>query len=1660
MRRRPVKKLVRCRPWLAVFASVLWALLLLLPANLQAGQTGGNVSRPASITVVLDDNYPPYIFRSDEGRIQGILVDQWKAWEKATGVRVNLVAMDWESAQKYMQAGRADVIDTIFYSDARAKIYDFTKPYASLDVPVFFHKSLGGISDAQSLRGFTVGVKAGDAVIDVLGRYGIHSLKQYESYKDIINAARAGDIRVFSIDGPPALYYLYKYDLESEFRQAFVLYSGAFHRAVKKGDAGLLRLVEQGFASIPLGVRQDIDEKWLGTPITNRQHLRLALYCAGGVVVLVLALGVFNIILRRRVRLKTAELQDTLGRLRTSEERFRTIFNSVSDLIFIHSWPDGRIVDVNQRTCDVFGYTREEMQTLPVEATSAGGAPFDQAHAMDLMRKAYEGAPQMVEWRAKRRDGSLFWLEVSIRRALVLGREQILVSCRDISDRKKAEEALKTSENTLRSLFASMTDIILILDADGRYLEVAPTNTDRLYRPPPELLGRTVTEIFAPDKAAYFLGVIRQCLSAGITVSTDYNLVIGNREYWFAGNVSPLSADRVLWVARDITERKKAEEALYDSRERLQLALDAANDGLWDWRLDTGEAYFSPRYYTMLGYAPGEFPANYESFSRLLHPDDLAVINQAVTTSLHDSETNAFEIRMRAKSGEWKWILTRSRVVDRDATGAHTRLAGTHTDITERKSLELRLADQLTFQEALLDTIPYPVFYKGADTRFIGFNKAYEEVFGVRREDLIGKRVLDLEYLPAEDRLAYQAEDEATIASVGRVFKEMPIPFADGVLHQTIYSVTGFRLADGTSGGLIGVIVDITERKTAEETLNENVAFLNCLDRLDQAIRKASDLDQMMRDALDVILDVLDLDRTWLLYPLDLSAPVWRVPMERTRPGYPGALAQGTDMPMTVEVQEAIRPLLGTANPLSYGPGGDLPMPEETNRPFAVKSQLLLAIHPKFDRPWVLGAHQCGRVRHWTERDKALFMALGGRIQDALNSLLFLRDLRESEERYRVLYQNTPAMLHSMNREGRVAYVSDTWCEKLGYTREEVLGRSILDFLTKDSIVTALELSWPRFYATGFVEDIPYRFVTKDGQILDILLSAKAERDADGAIARSLAVLTDVTEKKRAEESLRESEERYRSVIQNMLDIYYRTDAEGLLVMLSPSVLKLLGYDSMDEILGRPTEDFYAVPAERQLYLERLRAEGVLNDYEVTLLRKDGSQILVATTSTFYRDKAGNILGVEGIFRDISERKRVEEALTQARDAADAANRAKSEFLANMSHEIRTPLNGIVGMIQLLVDSPLDQEQKRYAQAAFQSSQRLTSLLGDILDLSRIGARKLVLERKSFVLADILDAVETLYRLPARQKGIELTLRLDADLPRWLLGDEHRLRQVLFNLVGNAVKFTQAGSILVEVERLGPPSPEQCRVLFTVADTGVGIPPELLVQSFEIFTQVEGSLNRSHQGAGLGLAIVRHLVALLGGPAVDVSSEVGVGTTFSFVLPFGLPTRQALEAISQAEARHGGQSEAQPGGQAGTPSLAGLRVLLVEDEEINLLALRTGLERQGLQVTCADSGEDALALLRAGLYQCILLDIQMPGMSGVEVARAIRTQPEFRHCADIPIIALTAFAMFGDRERFLAAGMDDYLPKPFTFGDLTRMLARILGRETGPAKDAGQGQDA
>jgi PAS domain S-box-containing protein len=468
-------------------------------------------------------------------------------------------------------------------------------------------------------------------------------------------------------------------------------------------------------------------------------------------------------------------------------------------------------------------------------------------------------------------------------------------------------------------------------------------------------------------------------------------------------------------------------------------------------------------------------------------------------------------------------------------------------------------------------------------------------------------------------------------------------------------------------------------------------------------------------------------------------------------------------------------------------------------------------------------------------------------------------------------------------------------------------------------------------------------------------------------------------------------------------------DEHGRILRCNPAYSALTGKAEQD-LVGEPEMLFGSAFA-----VEAAGREGTVRNEKECRLADGCVRRMLATRAPFH-SRRGDVAGYISVLTDVTE-------LALARQEAEASNRVKSEFLANMSHEIRTPLNGILGMLQLLSRTHLDEDQRDSVFTAIRSSRRLAQLLNDILDLSRIEAGKLLPDATVFRFSDLRDSVRDLFAIPARAKGLALAFDIDEAIPAHVVGDEGRLRQILFNLVGNAVKFTCRGGISIDARR--EDGEEGMWVVFSVRDTGVGIPRDRQEDIFEPFTQVDGSSVRPHGGVGLGLAIVKRLVDLLGG-RISLESRPGRGTTVEVALP-----------LAEGANGHVGQEEAL------TPETSSRRVLVVEDDRVNQLALTRMLGRLGHVPTVADNGRAALEILQREGFDCVLMDIQMPVMDGLEATRLIRSRVHPDIPADIPVIALTGHAMSGDRERFLAEGMTAYLSKPVDMDALARLIAEV-----------------
>ena len=523
-------------------------------------------------------------------------------------------------------------------------------------------------------------------------------------------------------------------------------------------------------------------------------------------------------------------------------------------------------------------------------------------------------------------------------------------------------------------------------------------------------------------------------------------------------------------------------------------------------------------------------------------------------------------------------------------------------------------------------------------------------------------------------------------------------------------------------------------------------------------------------------------------------------------------------------------------------------------------------------------------------------------------------------------------------------------------------------------------------------------------------------------------------------EAMRESESSLKALTESARDAILMMDPDGNVSYWNAAAERIFGY-SAAEAVGTGLHELLAPARYLDAYTSafpefRQNGTGPLvgETFEMHALRKDGMEISVAISLSAVPLREGWY--AIGILRDVTDKKRAEEELLRAKEAAEEANRLKGEFLANMSHEIRTPMNGVIGMTELLMDTELTGEQREYVHTVKSSADSLMTIINDILDFSRIEARELDVESINFALRDSLGDIMQTFALQAGEKELELLYEVSSDVPDAVVGDPGRLRQIIVNLVGNAVKFTDRGKVVLSVTCEGREE-DAARLHFTVTDTGIGIPPEMREKIFESFSQADASLTRRYGGTGLGLTISARLVELLGG-RIWVESEVGRGSVFHFTVRLGL--------------RKGSPVRQLPGKPANPE---GLRVLLVEDNAVNRRIAVGMLEKRGHTVVTAVNGKEALAALEAGgerSFELVLMDVQMPEMDGVEATACIREKEKGtgRH---IPIIALTAHAMKGDREACIKAGMDGYVSKPLKADELIEAMEELIV----PRPESGKG---
>ena len=647
----------------------------------------------------------------------------------------------------------------------------------------------------------------------------------------------------------------------------------------------------------------------------------------------------------------------------------------------------------------------------------------------------------------------------------------------------------------------------------------------------------------------------------------------------------------------------------------------------------------------------------------------------------------------------------------------------------------------------------------------------------------------------------------------------------------------------------------------------------------------------------------------------------------------------------------------------------------------------------------------------------------------AVATLVDITDLKRREDSFRLLFENNPAPMVLFDAETlRLRAVNAAAIDQYGYEQEAFLNLQILDLVAVEELTAAAALLRAERHDDAYDGERSWRHRRADGSELRVLPFMRS-LEWEGRDCRVMA-LWNVTEREQAEGELLTTRQFLDTVVENVPALLA---VKGLrderYVLFNKAGETLTGW-SRERFLGKSTHEVYP-PEHADGILARDReaaAAGGAHVYEGPMQTAAGDRI-VRTTRVAIPGADGSPGHLMVIVEDVSEDRAFAEALAQARDAAEASNRAKSEFLANMSHEIRTPLNGVVGVVGALAQTRLDPQQREMVAIVESSATMLEGLLGDILDLARIESGKLVIQAEVFTLCEVVSGAVNLARLRAGEKGLALQAEIAPGVEGRVLGDPLRVKQILNNLLSNAVKFTAAGGVRLTAHR-----DEDGQVVFTVTDTGIGFDAETKARLFDRFEQADGSTTRRFGGSGLGLAISRNLAQLMGG-ALDADSEPGRGSVFTLRLTLP-PTQQETVALVESAA-------------AASHPRRRLRVLVAEDHEVNRQVLELILAGPDFDLTCVMDGEEAVAAARGDDFDLMLIDMQMPRMDGLTAIRLIRAEARTQRRPSTPIIVLSANAMAEHMAASAAAGADAHLCKPIraaelltTIGELTRKSDR------------------
>lgn len=1086
----------------------------------------------------------------------------------------------------------------------------------------------------------------------------------------------------------------------------------------------------------------------------------------------------------------------------------------------------------------------------------------------------------------------------------------------------------------------------------------------------------------------------------------------------------------------DITERKRAEDALQESEARFSTAFFTNPVSQSILSIETGKVIevndACCRLYEfsrdeMIGSDPGKLhlwanPA-----------DELAALDELQKTG----HLLPKEITINVKSGEKRTILFTVEPIPWKGAPC---LMTSSVDISERKQAEGKLRESEVLLRQVLESIPGSTFALDQEYRFLINNQRHQQelIASGGHPFEVGEEMLSTDYPPEVLSFWRTAYDRAL---AGETFN-LESSWVDTSGQPHIYENRFSPLHDATNK-IIGALVvahDITKRKEAERDLTYRQELLEKVIQLGKNIAVLTGLEHCLHEICNSTRFGLGYDRVGLfLYDATLRHVLGVYGTTRTgeieEPGfYDGPVEQFSDsweialqnpsgISWIEDYQNQIKP---PSDHAMYGVGQHITVAAWAGeKPVALISADNLLTGRKI-KPSEIEALQ-------------LFAGyIGLAIDNAtLHTELELK-VQERTAEVKDLYDNAPAGYHSLDVNGRYTQVNQTELKWLGRTHEEVMGHHIGEFLTEHSQLTFQE-NFSRIQKDGFINGIEIEMIRKDGSTFPVLVSATAVMDGRGNFLMSRTTVYDHTERKKAEEALRENQANLQYFFDTASDLIQSMDENGNYLYVNAAWSQTLGYTSEE---SKQLNMIQVVAPSYQEHCRAMLNSLVIDQHpqqlEVVFRTKQGHEVIVEGSVSSRKEPHGHIV-TNGIFRNITERKQAEASMQRANIELERALRMKDEFLASMSHELRTPLNGILGMSETLQENTygeLNSRQLKAISAIAESGQHLLALINDILDLSKIESGMLELSVELESVADICQASLHLIKGMAQKKQLKVSFSMTPPSIR-VYGDGRRIKQMLVNLLSNAIKFTSEGkSIGLDVKT----SEVDQALYLTVWDSGIGIAEENIKRLFQPFVQLDSNLSRQYEGTGLGLSIVQRIAELHNGQ-ISVQSILGQGSQFTITLPWS-PDENQIDGFDDITNRSVGTITNINDHRVDSSAIHPL-VLIVDDNEVAIETLSDYLSAKNFLVASIHNGIELLKMVTDIRPDIILMDIQMPGMDGFEAIRRIRSLPE-DSISKTPIIAVTALAMSEDRDRCLEAGANEYISKPVKLKDITETIKTIL----------------